>query len=217
MRTPIAEKILNQIKKKNPPYIIKIYGLKIQVDKEVYPPSKESILLADYLKTKKFGIKRREKVLDYGTGSGFLSLVAAKLGGKVVAIDINPKAVKCSKNNIKQNNLKNIDVRESNSLRNIKTNEKFDIVISNLPYDNAKVSNLLEFAVYDPNFQMRKNLFNKIKKHLSEKGRILFTYSKRAQKLYPLERFSNKFIYKIVTKKFIDDELYFLYLIIPKK
>lgn len=217
MKSQNAENILNKIKKRKTPYTIRVLGFNLQIDKEVYPPGKESILLAKNLKDTKYGIKKGEKILDYGTGSGFLALVAAKLGGDVLAIDINPKAIKCSKKNIKKNNLNDrIETRISKSFKDIKANEIFDVVIANLPYENAKVDSLIEFAVYDPNFQMRDNLFKNIKKHFSKKGRIFFAYSERVQKICPIEKSSDKFNYKIIAKKYIDDELYFLYLITPK-
>jgi len=48
-------------------------------------------------------------VIDVGTGSGILAIGAAMLGAKdVLAIDIDPTAVKVAKENVEHNNLQNV-------------------------------------------------------------------------------------------------------------
>ena len=50
-----------------------------------------------------------ETVIDVGTGSGILAIGAAMLGAKdVLAIDIDPTAVKVAKENVEHNNLQNV-------------------------------------------------------------------------------------------------------------
>lgn len=71
-------------------------------------------------------------VLDAGTGSGILSLVAANLGsGPVLAIDTFPEAVTTARKNVDSNNLADrINVQQ---LSFKKTDAKFDLVMANLP------------------------------------------------------------------------------------
>ena len=72
------------------------------------------------------------KVLDFGTGSGILGLAAAFLGADhVVAVDLNPLAVKTAKNNVRLNHLeKVIKVVEGDVLAFAE--EPADLVMANI-------------------------------------------------------------------------------------
>src|SRR4030067_1583890 len=69
------------------------------VDKNVYEPAEDSFLFAENL-----NVAGGEKILDMGTGCGILGIVAAKKASKVVAVDVNPYAVHCAKENALLNN-----------------------------------------------------------------------------------------------------------------
>ena len=74
-------------------------------------------------------------MLDIGCGSGILSIAAAKLGAdRVLGVDLDPVAVKVSKENIEQNNLLGfVEIRHGN-LMDVVT-EKADIVVANIIAD----------------------------------------------------------------------------------
>ena len=74
-------------------------------------------------------------VYDVGTGSGILAIAAALLGAKeVVAVDIDPNAVKVAKENIAENGLQNVvDVREGDLLAG--TTGKADLIVANIIAD----------------------------------------------------------------------------------
>ena len=56
-------------------------------------------------------IKPGQKVLDIGTGTGILSIAASKLGAKcILALDIDPAAVKTAKHNFTRNDIDNAEV-----------------------------------------------------------------------------------------------------------
>lgn len=93
---------------------------------DVYPPSDDSILLIESLK-----IRPGEKILEIGCGSGVVSVHCAKNGCMVTAVDINPSAVECTKENAQLNGV-GIDVRESDLFQNVP--ERFDTIVFNLPY-----------------------------------------------------------------------------------
>jgi release factor glutamine methyltransferase len=102
-------------------------GLRIKQCEGVYAPADDSLLLADNLVA---GIG--ERVLDMGTGTGLLGLIAAKYGGQVVAVDLNERALKCAKENAKLNGIRNFKTRKSDLFS--KVPEKFDLIIFNPPY-----------------------------------------------------------------------------------
>jgi len=69
-------------------------------------------------------------LLDVGTGTAILAMLAARLGfGLVVGIEIDPEARRVAKENIKLNGLDEIDIREQ-LLEEI--DDTFDVVIANI-------------------------------------------------------------------------------------
>lgn len=81
-------------------------------------------------------IQGGEKVIDAGCGSGILSIAAAKLGASsVLAMDIDPAAVKIAQENIHVNDLVHrVKVAEGNVL-DILEQEEADIILANLTAD----------------------------------------------------------------------------------
>ena len=75
---------------------------------------------------------RGGKLLDVGTGSGILAIAAALLGAAdVVAVDIDPDAVRVAKENVAMNGLSGrIDVREGDLLQGL--HERFDFAAANI-------------------------------------------------------------------------------------
>lgn len=79
-------------------------------------------------------ISKDAKVLDMGTGSGILAIVAEKLGAKhIVGIDIDEIALKEAKKNIKVNNCENIEI---STALNTKIHNSFDIIVCNILYND---------------------------------------------------------------------------------
>ena len=72
------------------------------VSESVYEPAEDSFLFAENLK-----VPDGASVIDMGTGCGILGIIAAENASKVVAVDINPHAVRCAKKNAKLNNVEN--------------------------------------------------------------------------------------------------------------
>lgn len=76
------------------------------------------------------------RILDLGTGSGVIALALAQKFplAQITAIDINQDALKLARKNATLNNLKNIDFIESDLFLNLKTDQTFDLIVSNPPY-----------------------------------------------------------------------------------
>ena len=64
------------------------------VYEDVYEPAEDTFLFAENL-----DVKEGEQVLDVGTGCGMLGILAAKKACNVVAVDLNPYAIRCAKEN----------------------------------------------------------------------------------------------------------------------
>lgn len=77
------------------------------------------------LKALESAIDGGERIIDVGTGSGVLAIGAMKLGAdKVLALDLDPVAVKCAKENIELNGYENeVEVRLSDLLGVLRESE----------------------------------------------------------------------------------------------
>jgi len=74
------------------------------------------------------------EVLDMGTGSGVCAMFAAKYARRVVAVDINPAAVRCTEINARLNHLEHkIDVRHGDLFAAV-PGERFDLILFNPPF-----------------------------------------------------------------------------------
>ena len=74
------------------------------------------------------------RVLDVGTGSGILAVLASKLGaGEIEALDIDPNAVKAAKENCAANDATNVTCRQSDLIRS--ASGKYDFISANIVAD----------------------------------------------------------------------------------
>lgn len=77
-------------------------------------------------------IRPGDTMIDVGTGSGVLSIAAAKLGAaRVIAFDLDDVAVKAAKLNVKLNKVQDVVTAKTNNLLD-NVQEKADIVTANL-------------------------------------------------------------------------------------
>jgi ribosomal protein L11 methyltransferase len=74
-------------------------------------------------------------VLDIGTGSGILAIIAAKLGATVTAIDIDARAVDIAGQNAVANNVDKQIGTATGTLACIPVGRKFDLVVANIVAD----------------------------------------------------------------------------------
>ena len=100
------------------------------VKDNVYEPAEDSFLFAENL-----DVPNGAQVLDVGTGSGILSILAAEKAGNVLTIDLNPYAVQCAKENAKINHmLEKMAFMQADLLTALNENAKFELILFNAPY-----------------------------------------------------------------------------------
>jgi len=90
-------------------------------------------------------IKKGQKVLDLGFGTGALTLRAAQKGAKVKGIDINPQMLEIAqKQAIKKNLIQNIELCEMGVAElGSEESESYDVVISGLCFSELSEDELI--------------------------------------------------------------------------
>ncbi len=138
-----------------------------------------------------------ETVLDMGTGCGILGILAAKKANAVVAVDINPYAVRCAKRNAKLNNVQNkIHYVQGDMFTPLNENLKFDTVLFNAPYLPAEESEAISWigrawAGGATGRQVIDRFIVEVPKHLKHTGRVLLVQSTLADVDETLRRFAD--------------------------
>jgi len=128
-------------------------------------------------------VEENDVVLDMGTGCGILAVLAAEKAKKIVAVDVNPHAIKCAEKNAEINGAKNkIEFRLGNLFQPIKPDESFDLIVFNAPYlpsEPHEEEDWIEKAwAGGPNARKTIDLFlTNAPKFLATEGRILIVQS----------------------------------------
>ncbi len=127
-------------------------------------------------------IKKGDLLLDIGTGTGILSIIAAKHGGGYsVAIDIDPAAVRTAKDNFKLNNVDNAFafLGELKDFEKFAEDEKFRAVFDSFLSDSNRAALLksgkLKFDLISANIvsDVIISLARDMKKHLRKGGSLI--------------------------------------------
>lgn len=155
-----------------------VAGLKLTVPPTVFHPKVflTSAFFANFLQAQDL---RGLRVVEVGTGSGILALSAAKAGAAhVIALDINPEAVRAAALNARQNGLTQLEVRESNLFSAVPATEKFDVIISSPPSFSGEPRNVADRAWHaGPGYRDIVPLFDQAAMRLKDDGRMYLLVS----------------------------------------
>jgi methylase of polypeptide subunit release factors len=117
---------------------------------------------------------------DVGTGSGVLAFVLAQRGARVVATDVEPRAVACAKANAERLGLaERVDVRESDLL----PVGRADVVVANPPWVPSPAYGPLDRAVYDPSGTLLERIVSGLPAALAPGGEAWIVLSDLAERL----------------------------------
>ncbi len=108
-------------------YNIQNIKFELEINEHVFPPSPHGLFFAGNMR-----VNEGESVIDVGTGSGILGILAAKLGGRVSATDADRDALNLARKNAARNNV-SIDFQQGEYFAGF--NGKFDVITANLPQE----------------------------------------------------------------------------------
>jgi release factor glutamine methyltransferase len=123
----------------------------------------------------------RLSVLEMGTGSGLCAIAAAKQGHDVVAVDINPEAVRCAQINALLNQVE-VQVCVSDLFSAI-GDQRFDLILFNPPFYKGKPRDLWEHAWRGVDVVER--FVQQLYAHLTPRGSALVILSDKAEDFRP--------------------------------
>jgi methylase of polypeptide subunit release factors len=122
-------------------------------------------------------LKDAVTAFDIGTGTGVLAILLAKRGvGKVIATDIEPRAVACARENVDRLGL-GIEVL----LQDLFPDGKADLVVCNPPWVPGVAHSSLHAAVYDQG--MLQGFLDALPKHLNPRGEAWLVMSDLAERM----------------------------------
>ena len=146
-----------------------------------------------------------KSVLEIGTGSGVLGLCCFRYGAdKVVGTDLNPNAIACAKYNADRLGYP-LDVRQvgtgekadSSAYAILEPEERFDVILSNPPWEKGQPQKWSDYALYDPNFKLLRSIISDARSHLNPGGKILLAYG-CVEAIQCVHRLAEEFDYDIV-------------------
>ena len=105
---------------------------------------------------------------DIGTGTGVIAALLAKRGlARVVATDMDPRALACARENLERLDL---SARVELQQRDLFPEGRAPLVVCNPPWVPAKPSSPIEYAVFDPDSRMLRGFLAGLKDHLAPGG-----------------------------------------------
>ena len=119
-------------------------GKRFYVYENVYEPAEDSFLFAENL-----SVRSGDVVLDIGTGCGILGILAAEKASEVIAVDVNPHAVCCAKENAKQNKVADrLSFIQGSLFAPLRMEKIFDLILFNAPYLPTEGTEKLSWIEY---------------------------------------------------------------------
>lgn len=87
------------------------------------PPRVEARLFQDA------GVHKHEKVLEIGTGSGYMTALLAHRAQRVISLEINPELAKMARTNLQKAGIYNAEVRQADGAKEIPSQGPFDVIV----------------------------------------------------------------------------------------
>ncbi|MGE5187435.1 MAG: HemK2/MTQ2 family protein methyltransferase [Betaproteobacteria bacterium] len=161
------------------------------INDEVYEPAEDSFLFSENIE-----IASDDCVLDLGTGSGILAVLAAKKGGLVVAVDLNPHAIRCAHENAKLNHVQSkISFVQADLFTALVSDSTFDVILFNAPYlpsEEGEASSWIgrSWAGGASGREVVDRFITEVTRHLKFDGKVLLMQSTLTGVQETIDRFN---------------------------
>ncbi len=198
------------------PYSVVLDGLRLTVDKDVFPP--DMGLCAQNLAN----ICRQyhpRSALDMGCGSGYLALTLKRHGvPEVWASDIHPQAVACARKNAQQNiDVGPITVVQSDLFQSLPAAMKFDLIVFNQPFGPGQGERVCGCGS-DGGYQITKRFLMESPAYLNRDAVVLMAFSDREPEKHSPDLVAKELGYPVVTllHEYYGESNNFIYEIRPR-
>ena len=122
-------------------------------------------------------------VLEIGTGSGIVALCCLQADcRRVVATDVNPWAIRNAVYNarhlkfMERFEARLVSQKRATAWAVIGSDEKFDVILSNPPWELGKPTHIEQFGDFDPDFRLMESFVDGLPQHLNPGGRAFVAY-----------------------------------------
>ncbi len=126
---------------------------------------------------------RERTVLEIGTGSGLVALCCLHARAKhVLATDVNPNALQNARYNAEMLKLldgletRSVPLDDRSAFAVLQADERFDLIISNPPWEDQHPQSIDEYALYDQGFELLDSLLSQLADRLNPGGKALLAY-----------------------------------------
>lgn len=161
------------------PHSVSVLGKTYEISEEVFNPK---FYITSEFMARHINASHEDMVLDMGTGSGIQAITAAQGCSRVVAVDINPEAVKYAKRNVKANGVEEmVSVLQGDLFSPLSNDDRFDIILFTPPYLKGFARANFDHALFDHNKTLALRFFEEAKKHLKDNGYVQMIYSSIAE------------------------------------
>jgi release factor glutamine methyltransferase len=151
---------------------VEYLGRVFDVPDTVHPPMPVSHVLGECVLDE---VRAADRVLDMGTGSGVNAILAASRAREIVAVDVNPDALRAAERNAALNGVADrVRVFESDVFENVEGT--FDLIVFDPPFRWFAPRDMYERASTDEAYGTLTEFFARVGQHLAPDGRILLFF-----------------------------------------
>ena len=140
-----------------------------------------------------------QRLLDVGTGSGLLGLVAAQHGAEVTLLDLSPRALLAAQRNAQRNRLR-VRLAHSDGLTQLPPDAQFDWIVANPPWFAAPPPDEAGLAWYaGPHLSWFHDFFGQLASRLSPDGHAMLVLADSAD-LAAIHRLAARYGWRLTTR-----------------
>ncbi|BCO26738.1 protein-L-isoaspartate O-methyltransferase [Rhodoferax lithotrophicus] len=92
-------------------------------DQSMLPPRVQARLLQDA------AVTSTDKVLEIGTGTGFMTAILARQSQRVISLEINPELAEMAQSNLQRAGIHNVEIRQADGSKGTLADAPFDVIV----------------------------------------------------------------------------------------